>query len=99
MKRFTGTVAKTATALIAAGLLLTGCSVGPTALDTYSGDVVVQNHDRVGKTCYVNVKNPQGVQAKIRVGAKGVCSAINMGMRNDLKDGATIKLTNGKYKK
>lgn len=99
MKRFTGTVAKTAATVIAAGLLLTGCSVAPNALDNYSGPAVVKNHDRVGKLCYVNVKAENGVEAKIKVGNKGVCTSIAMGMRNDLKDGATITLKDGDYKR
>lgn len=84
-------------ALIAGGLLLTGCAA-PSELANYSGEAVIKDHHRSGKSCYATVENPAGVRASVRVGRKSVCTQMNMNTSN-LRDGSTIQLKNGSYVK
>lgn len=84
-------------ALIAGGLLLTGCAA-PSALANYSGPAVMKEHHRSGKSCYATVENPAGVSGSVYIGRKGTCTQIDMNM-NPLKDGSKVELSNGKIVK
>lgn len=84
-------------ALIAGGLLLTGCAA-PSALANYSGEAVIKEHHRSGKSCYATVVNPAGVSASVRLGRKSVCTQMDL-KTIDLRDGSTIQLNKGTYAK
>lgn len=77
------------TSLIAFAVLGSACAATPNALANYTGEAIVKEHHRSGKSCYATVV-ANGIEAKVRVGRKTVCPSF--------KDNVKVKIEKGTYK-
>ena len=69
--------------------LATGCGT-PSPIANYTGNAVVKSHNTSGKNCQARVELPDGKTGSVTIGKKSTCTGY--------KDGATVKIENGKYK-
>lgn len=76
-------------ALVSFTVMGSACAA-PTAVSNYTGDAVVKEHHRSGKSCKATVELPSGERAEVRVGHKRVCPTF--------KDNVTVRFENGAYK-
>lgn len=81
---------RTVSVVIAAGILLAGCTATD-ELKNYSGQAEVVSEQINGKVCFAKLKNKEGVQATVLMGYRSICGLIS--------EGDSVRLENGEYKR